>query len=373
MLALDWAKAFDSIDPECLIHALKRFGLPDKFSQMVSAIYSQRKFFVKDGGHSSSIHDQHFGISQGCPLSPFLFVILMTILIHDAKDSLQEQQISLTDQLACNELLYADDTLLIETDRAKLTAYMNNIIQCGKEYGLKLNWDKLGQLNINCDSIGLMQPGRDPIICKHSLKYLGAQLSADGYSDSEIAQKIGRASYDFKTLKQFWNHCFIPVKFKFIVFSACIIQRLLYSLEGTWLNKHVVKKLDGFYCKCLRHILKISPSFISRVSNKYILQQFNSKSLGNILLTRQMLLFGRIARMSNSSVLRSCIFEPNRETLIKHDQKKQGRPRNTWGEELCKRCKHSCEIANVILQNIIADEKTWQDHVQHYIEAISCN
>ena len=153
-----------------------------------------------------------------------------------------------------------------------------------------------------------MQPGRDPIICKHSLKYLGAQLSADGYSDSEIAQKIGRASYDFKALKQFWNHCFIPVKFKFIVFSACIIQRLLYSLEGAWLNKHLVKKLDGFYCKCLRHILKISPSFISRVSNKYILQQFNSKSLGNILLIRQILLFGRPARMSNSSILRNCIF-----------------------------------------------------------------
>ena len=114
----------------------------------------------------------------------------------------------------------------------KLEAYMNSIIQLGKEYGLKLNWGKLEQMNVNCEDVVLHQPSGDPVACKQSLKYLGAQLSADGYADSEIAQKIGRASQDFKVLKQFWNHCYIPIRFKFIVFSACILQRLLYSLEG---------------------------------------------------------------------------------------------------------------------------------------------
>ena len=224
-MALDWAKAFDSIDPNSLLHALKRFGLPDKLMQAIAAIYSDRKFFVQDGGHKSAIHDQLFGISQGCPLSPFLFVIIMSVLFHDAKNKLQtEQHICLSEFLACHELLYADDTLLVETDRHKLQAYMNCIVECGREYGLKLNWNKVEQMNINCEGEELHQPEGPPISCKQSLKYLGAQLAADGMLDSEIAQKIGRATQDFKLLKQFWNHCYIPVKFKYIVFIACIIQ-----------------------------------------------------------------------------------------------------------------------------------------------------
>ena len=39
-LALDWAKAFDSIAPEGLIDSLRRFGLPSHFVEMIGAIYS---------------------------------------------------------------------------------------------------------------------------------------------------------------------------------------------------------------------------------------------------------------------------------------------------------------------------------------------
>ena len=89
LLALDWAKAFGSISPAALQLALERFGCPPAFIQMIASIYSDRKFNVSDSGQTSSLHDQCFGICQGCPLSPFLFVMMMmTILLHDAKDRL---------------------------------------------------------------------------------------------------------------------------------------------------------------------------------------------------------------------------------------------------------------------------------------------
>ena len=79
LLALDWAKAFDSISPEALCKALHRFGIPNDFIDIIASIYHGRKFVVRDSGITSEKHDQFFGISQGCPLSPFLFIILMTI------------------------------------------------------------------------------------------------------------------------------------------------------------------------------------------------------------------------------------------------------------------------------------------------------
>ena len=83
LIAIDWAKAFDSLMPHALYRALHRFGIPSDMIAMIQQIYSDRLFFVRDRDHESSQRHQHSGIIQGCPLSPFLFTITMTILMQD--------------------------------------------------------------------------------------------------------------------------------------------------------------------------------------------------------------------------------------------------------------------------------------------------
>ena len=115
MVALDWAKAFDSISPDRLLFSLRRFGIPEHMVGVIGAIYDNRKFFVKMGEHESRWYDQAFGIVQGCPLSPFLFSIAMTCLLADADKDITEKygqifaSISLT-----RSLLYVDDIFIIE-------------------------------------------------------------------------------------------------------------------------------------------------------------------------------------------------------------------------------------------------------------------
>ena len=101
---LDWAKAFDSISPDGLIVAVRRFGIPHGLCSIICAIYSGSKFVVRDAGHTSEPRPQHFGISQGCPLSPFLFSIVMTVLLFEARQPCV---------LPINELVYSDDTLVV--------------------------------------------------------------------------------------------------------------------------------------------------------------------------------------------------------------------------------------------------------------------
>ena len=61
-LALDWAKAFDSISLTGLVDALIRFGIPQEFAMIVVNIYHGRQFYVKDCGQISNYHSQVFGI-----------------------------------------------------------------------------------------------------------------------------------------------------------------------------------------------------------------------------------------------------------------------------------------------------------------------
>ena len=111
-LALDWAEAFDSISVEGLLLALKRFGLPASYVDMVRGIYTDRTFSMRESSSTSSSHPQQFGILQGCPLSPLLFSILMTVLVHDAqKLYIDRMGADMPNELGIHEILYADDTL----------------------------------------------------------------------------------------------------------------------------------------------------------------------------------------------------------------------------------------------------------------------
>ena len=76
------------------------------------------------------------GICQGCPSSPFLFGMLMTVLIADAKADLKQSGVNLRSVTLANELLYADDTLLIDSSHDAVGKYMKAEANAGKHYGL---------------------------------------------------------------------------------------------------------------------------------------------------------------------------------------------------------------------------------------------
>ena len=83
MLLLDWSKAFDRVSPTAMLHALRRFGIPEKIVGMISAIYSERTFCIRDAGLISETKQQAMGIAQGCPLSPYLFIIMLSVIFAD--------------------------------------------------------------------------------------------------------------------------------------------------------------------------------------------------------------------------------------------------------------------------------------------------
>ena len=125
MFALDWRKAFDAINPEAMLVALRRFGLSQHILDMISAIYIDRSFYVQDCGHQSQWRKQYSGISQGCSLSTFLFIMLMTVVMNDARATLtKEEDKGLIQKSALTELPYADDTLLMSVEEKIQTRYL---------------------------------------------------------------------------------------------------------------------------------------------------------------------------------------------------------------------------------------------------------
>ena len=89
-LFLDWSQAFDSIGHQHLAAALRRYGIPPILIHAIMALYHNAKFFVSEFFSDSPHHILHRGIRQGCPLSPFLVIIVLSALTSDLNSLFQE-------------------------------------------------------------------------------------------------------------------------------------------------------------------------------------------------------------------------------------------------------------------------------------------
>ena len=85
-LFLEWKTCYDRIHHDRLLHALRRFGLPEHYLKVIEAIYSTLTFFVRDSWGKSSTKVQEEGLKQGDPLSCSFLVILMTVIMIDARE-----------------------------------------------------------------------------------------------------------------------------------------------------------------------------------------------------------------------------------------------------------------------------------------------
>ena len=88
LVFLDWEKAFDRVRQDKLFEALERMGIPAKYISAIKSLYRDPSFCVKIGDSLSSWRRQVRGIRQGCPLSPYLFIIVMTVMFRDIHDEI---------------------------------------------------------------------------------------------------------------------------------------------------------------------------------------------------------------------------------------------------------------------------------------------
>ena len=330
LLALDWQKAFDSINLDSLLDALRRFGLPDFCLQMISNMMLCRRFFVQDQGVKSDMKAQRSGISQGCTLSPLLFIMTMTVLMKDAVSSLGDSAGAAYQRGDLADIVYADDTLLLASSDHHLQEFMSMVADAGRLYGMEFHWDKFQLLEVQRRT-SILNPEGERIIPKSGINYLGTVLSYNGLPGHELGRRIGIAKSDFRELQKVWKHSSLCRSRKIQIYRSLIEPKLLYSLSCLCLSAADRRRLDGFQNRCLRSILGIPSAFISRISNAETTRRADCCANTDLLLQHQFLLFGRAFRCSHDHPLRTAAFIPGSfQPATSAFVRRVGRPRREW-------------------------------------------
>jgi hypothetical protein len=207
-LFLDWSKAFDSITHENIEIALNRHEIPEPFVKAVVALYRAPTFRVKNGPDLSSLHTQQRGIRQGCPLSPYLFIIVLSCLMHDVEEEFTHRYELLPNPFSASsplwDLEYADDTVLFSPNPVTLQKLLHILQHHAARIGLHLNLGKCEHLQLNTETNiyfrdseeGQCQcstcfhrspvPYGPPVPVTQVVKYLGVYLSQKARSQTDL-------------------------------------------------------------------------------------------------------------------------------------------------------------------------------------------
>ena len=162
-----------------MIRAIRRLGIPEKIINMIKAIYLAPNYGITEKDVTTTPRIQKTGIRQGCPLSPYLFIMLVTVIMHDVESSLTEQELETTNRDRLHKqvngkLFYADDTITMAKTAESVEIILHKIELESSKYFLKLNQNKCIHTQMNAiERIHFMEGNVLPI--QTQADYLGGR------------------------------------------------------------------------------------------------------------------------------------------------------------------------------------------------------
>lgn len=117
VLKADLTKAFNMVRWEYLFAVLPAYGFPTRFYKWIEACVTSAKFTILFNRSGNGFMKPRRGQRQGCPMSPYLFIIAMDSLSRRIDLGIKRGQISglkitaTTLPMACS--MFADDLLLM--------------------------------------------------------------------------------------------------------------------------------------------------------------------------------------------------------------------------------------------------------------------
>lgn len=252
ILFVDFYKAFDSVEHEFIFESLKKFGFGDYFSNAIKTLYKNNNSSIKLMGGSSSRFPISRGIRQGCPVSPYLFLVVSQLLASHIKASTIEGISIIEKKLIITQL--ADDTTLFLQNDKQIPTAIRVIEEFSKASGVYLNLTKCELLAIkDCSENSYCD-----IPVKSEINYLGILLHKN---------QQNRCSLNFNPIMQRtqkklnqWLVRDLSLRGRVLLTKAEGISRLTYAALALHVDNKVTKEVDkmlfNFIWRCKIHYIK---------------------------------------------------------------------------------------------------------------------
>ena len=112
LLFLDFEKAFDTLEWSFIRKTFQHFGFGTSLLNWIKVFYCDIESCILNNGWASNFFKLGRGVRQGCPLSPYLFILSVEILADAIRQKKEIRGITLNGkEIKLSQ--YTDDTTLI--------------------------------------------------------------------------------------------------------------------------------------------------------------------------------------------------------------------------------------------------------------------
>ena len=141
LVAIDFQKAFDSINHDFMFKALSVFNFGPSLIRWIQILYKNISSTVMNNGYTTAPFKIFRGVRQGDPLSPYLFIICLEILAINIRLDKDIHGIMVGNEEIKLET-FADDMTAFLRDHASLDTLLNMVDSFSLHSGLKINFEK---------------------------------------------------------------------------------------------------------------------------------------------------------------------------------------------------------------------------------------
>ena len=118
IISLHAKKAFDKIQQPFMIKVLEGAGIQATYLNIIKAIYRKPTANIKLNGEKLPVIPLKSGTRQGCPLSPYLFNIVLEVLARAIRHQREIKGIQIGKEVKLS--LFADDMIVYISDPKKI-------------------------------------------------------------------------------------------------------------------------------------------------------------------------------------------------------------------------------------------------------------
>jgi hypothetical protein len=243
MINIDFEKAFDTLDWEHLHKAMEYLNFPEQIIHWTKTIYNNIETCITNNGHISQFIKPQRGVRQGCPLSPYLFIIAMEVMNRWLKKVMEGYE--LIDKKGNNLLInqFADDTsIMLNNTRGALRQLFKNLETYGQISGLKINIEKTEIITLG-ETRKEDLPKQHRKYIKNQVKYLGAIITTDEKETTKLNMEEANKKID--QLINTWKNRKMPISGKIAIIKSLLIPQLTYYLSiMTSPSKEQIKEIN---------------------------------------------------------------------------------------------------------------------------------
>ena len=236
LASLDFKKAFDTLEWQFVKKILDLFNFGENVKKWVRIFYANIENAVMNNGFATNWFKPTRGVRQGCPLSPYLFILGAEILANRLRQTGEIKGINLFgNEVKISQ--FADDTNLFCADVTSVDHALNTVSSFGAISGLKLNVKKTKAMWLGKWSTNKTKPLQ--------LEWLNEPVKISGIYFSYDESKNKHLNFDLKIQKlqtklDLWKARNLTLFGKVLIMKSLGLSQIVYAASNVNVPNEVI-------------------------------------------------------------------------------------------------------------------------------------